>query len=244
MPSPSRVALVTAVAVALLGASTAEARSRKKKKRPKKAKVTQPKKRTNMPNGWTWPPSKAMTEFGTACTDELDALGIAWKPVKRTRKIATPITLTAMELGGVKLVSVYRSGPHVMDCALALGLARNLPAVYAVGVRELHFSRIHEYTTVRVNGQELKSLSRHALGLAIDIRGFVDADGRKAIVLDDYPLGDALLLDVEKTLGDSGGFRTILTPRNDPQSHDDHYHLEVRVDYTAKPATAPQKPAT
>jgi hypothetical protein len=244
MSSPSRVALVTAVAVALVGASVADARTRKKKKkRTKKAKVTE-KRRTNMPGGWTWPPSKVMGEAGKACTDELDALGIAWKPVKRTRKINTPITLEPMQLAGVKLVSVYRSGPHVMDCELALGLAHHLPALYAVGVRELHFSRIHDYTTVRVAGKELKSLSRHALGLAIDVRSFVDADGRKAVVLDDYPLGDRLLLDVEKTLGDSGGFRTILTPRNDPQSHDDHYHLEVRVDYAAKAAATPRKPAT
>lgn len=244
MLSPSRVALVTAVAIAFVGASVAEARTRKKKRRSK-AKVTHTKpKRTNMPTGWTWPPSKAMVESGKACTDELETLGIAWKPARKERKIATPITLPVMELGGVKLVSVYRSGPHVMDCALALGLAHHLPALYAAGVRELHFSRIHEYTRVRVGGQELKSLSRHALGLAIDVRSFVDADGRKAVVLDDYPLGDALLLEVEKTLGDSGGFRTILTPRNDPQSHDDHFHLEVRVDYSDKPASTPKKPAT
>lgn len=244
MPSPSRVAFVTAIAVALVGASVTEASARKKKRRGKKAKVTQPRsKRTNMPAGWTWPPSKAMTEAGKACTDELDTLGVAWKPAAKARKISTPITLPDMELGGVKLVSVYRRGPHVMDCALALGLARHLPALHAVGVRELHFSRIHEYSKVRVNGKQLKSLSRHALGLAIDIRSFVDADGRKALVLDDYPHGDALLLDAEQALGDSGGFRTILTPRNDPQSHDDHFHLEVRVDYTAGPAT-PRKPST
>lgn len=244
MSSPARVAFVTAVAVAFAGVSMAEARTRKKKRRSK-AKITQPKpKRTNMPMGWTWPPSKAMVASGKACTDELDALGIAWKPAKKERKISTPITLPVMELGGVKLVSVYRSGPHVMDCALALGLAYHLPALHAVGVREMHFSRIHEYTKVRVGGKELKSLSRHALGLAIDVRSFLDADGRKAVVFDDYPLGDALLLEVEKTLGNSGGFRTILTPRNDPQSHDDHFHLEVRVDYSDEPASTPKKPAT
>lgn len=248
MPSLPRVALVTAVAAALVGAAAgdADARTRKKKRRGKKAKITQPKpKRTNMPVGWTWPPSKAMAEAGKACTDELDTLGIAWKAAKKERKIATPITLPVMELGGVKLVSVYRTGPHVMDCALALGLAHHLPALYTAGVRELHFSRIHDYSKVRVGGKELRSLSRHALGLAIDVRSFVDKDGRKAVVFDDYPLGDALLLEVEKTLGDSGGFRTILTPRNDPQSHDDHFHLEVRVDYSAAAlANAPQKPAT
>jgi hypothetical protein len=233
MSSPSRVALVTAVAVALVGASVADARTRKKKKkRTKKAKVTE-KRRTNMPGGWTWPPSKVMGEAGKACTDELDALGIAWKPVKRTRKINTPITLEPMQLAGVKLVSVYRSGPHVMDCELALGLAHHLPALYAVGVRELHFSRIHDYTQVRVNGEVKRALSRHALGIAIDIRAFVDDTGRTAVVETDYPLRDLLLLDVERALNEAGTFRTVLTPGNDPASHDDHYHVEVGVDYTA-----------
>jgi hypothetical protein len=86
-------------------------------------------------------------------------------------------------------------------------------------------------------------LSRHALGLAIDIRSFVDADGRKAVVLEDYPLGDALLLDAEEALSGTGAFRTILTPRNDPQSHDDHFHLELRVDYSAPRAVAAPKAA-
>ncbi len=234
MSFSSRVAVVTALAV-LLGAPVAEAA--KKKKRTKAS----PPRATNMPAGWTWPPSKPMVALGKACTDELDTLGIGWKPARKELKIATPITVPAMELGGVKLVSVFRRGPHVMDCQLALGLARQLPALHTLGVRELHFSRIHGYTKVRVGGQEKRTLSRHALGLAIDVRSFVDDAGRKAIVLDDYPLGDPLLLDVEQTLGDSGGFRTILTPRNDPESHDDHFHLEVRVDYT-KPAA--RKPAT
>ncbi len=183
-----------------------------------------------------------MVAAGTACTRELDELGVGWKPARAARKIGTPITVPAMELGGVKLVSTYRKGPHVMDCQLALGLARHLPALHAAGVRELHFSRIHDYTPVRVDGGVKRGvLSRHALGLAIDVRSFVDADGRKAVVLDDYPLGDQLLLGVEQALTDSGGFRTILTPRNDPASHDDHFHLEVRVDYTRPP---PRKPPT
>lgn len=194
----------------------------------------------NMPPGWAWPPSPDMVAEGKACTDALDELGIAWKPAKAAPKIANPITLTDMELVGIKLVSTYRRGPHVMDCDLALGLANTLAAVYEAGVRELHFSRIHDYTTVRVNGVEKTTLSRHALGLAIDIRSFVDVDGREAKVLEDYPMGDLLLLKVEQLLTDTGGFRTILTPRNDPQSHDDHFHLEVRVDYTAPlPARPP-----
>ena len=236
-----RLALCSAVIAGLIGPpvvadarhSRSAAVKKKKKKRAKKRVTRKARARgNNMPAGWTWPPSKDMTAEGKACTDRLDELGIAWKPASAARKINTPITLTDMELAGVRLVSTYRRGPHVMDCDLALGLATHLPLLYDACVREVHFSRIHDYTQVRVNGVEKNTLSRHALGLAIDIRFFVDVDGRQAVVLDDYPKGDALLLDIEQRLTDSGGFRTILTPRNDPQSHDDHFHLEVRVDYT------------
>jgi hypothetical protein len=243
MATWSRLALCTAVAAGLVGVpevsppgdAHAAVKKKKKKKKPRKrvTKRAARKRGNNMPPGWTWPPSKEMTAEGKVCTDLLDTMGIGWKPAAATSKVNTPITLTTMELAGIKLVSTYRKAPHIMDCDLALGLASHLPALHDAGVRELHFSRIHDYTTVRVNGVEKSTLSRHALGLAIDIRLFIDADGRKAVVLDDYPKGDPLLLDVEQRLTDSGGFRTILTPRNDPQSHDDHFHLEVRVDYTA-----------
>ena len=52
------------------------------------------------------------------------------------------------------------------------------------------------------------------------------------MVLGDYLAGDALLLRVEDYLNDSGGFRMVLTPRNDPASHYDHFHVEARADYT------------
>jgi len=235
------------VALAALGLATdAEARPRKhrkkaaihhvhKKKTSKaKTKVAARKptsKPSNMPGGWTWPPSPAMVGKGKACTDELDLLGIGWKPAPREPKITTPITLTTMALGGVKIVSTFRKPPHVMDCHLALGLATHTVQLYALGIREIHFSRIYGYTQVRSYGSTKHSLSRHALGLAIDVRAVVDEAGHKATVVDDYLKDDPLLLRVEDYLNDSGGFRTVLTPRNDPASHDDHFHVEVRVDY-------------
>jgi hypothetical protein len=190
-------------------------------------------KRGNMPEGWTWPPSRQMRAAGKACLAELDALGVGWKRASKRRKIATPITLTSLEMGGVQMVSVYREPPFVMDCHLALQLARKLPELYQLGLRELHFSRIFEYTRVRTRGRQLRALSRHALGLAMDVRWLVDVHGHKAVVLDDYPKGDELLLGFERAVSDTDEFRTLLTPANDPRSHDDHFPLEARVDYTA-----------
>jgi hypothetical protein len=214
-----------------VAARTSQRSSRKKKKAKKRRSKA---RRNNMPKGWSWPPTPAMKKVGQACLAELDTLGVAWRKASAARKVTTPITLTSMELAGVRLISTYRKGPFVMDCHLALGLARFAPTLYAGGIRELHFSRIHDYTQVRVNGDVLRALSRHALGIAIDIRAFVDETGRKAVVIDDYPLGDEMLLSVERQLNEAGTFRTVLTPSNDPASHDDHFHVEVGVDYTRR----------
>lgn len=196
-------------------------------------------RRTNMPRGWSWPPSPAMIDEGKACTDELTAMGVAWQPAPAVQKITTPIVVPNLVFGGVQFVSTYRKAPHVMDCHLALALATHGAQLHAQGLRELHFSRIYELSQVRVMGRTGKSLSRHGLGLAIDVRALVDDTGHKAVVVDDYKNGDALLLRVEDYLNDCGGFRTILTPKNDPQSHHDHFHLEAVIDYDAAAARGP-----
>jgi hypothetical protein len=257
------VAAVPAVAETTSGggapASSAKPATKPAKKPVKKAssrKATKDKKRAstkkkrsrkiaqNMPRGWSWPPTKAMRAAGDACKKRLDELGVRWEPAKNEKggKIVTPITVPAMELGGVRVVAAWRKPPHVMDCHLALGLATYGPALTAIGVRSITFSSIFRNTPVRAHGQTKNMLSRHALGLAIDVRAFSDSAGREAVVETDYAAADTLLLGVEQVINDSGGWRTVLTPRNDPDSHYDHFHLEIKVDYehrTPAPAAVP-----
>lgn len=224
------------------------AAKKKKKKRARARKLAAAKRdrkrrdKSNMPKGWSWPPAPEMLAAGDACTKKLDELGIGWEKADREGRIVTPINLKTMELGGLKLVSVYRKPPFTMDCHLALGLATYGPKIVALGVRELHFSSIYRNTQVRVNGQTRNALSRHALGLAIDVRSFVDDAGHESVVETDYNAADTILLSVEQVVNDSGGFRTVLTPRNDPTSHYDHFHLEIKVEYP--PEIEPTKPAT
>ena len=190
----------------------------------------------NMPPNWTWPPSPAMRAAGKKCLAKLDELGVKYKKAAAEKKISTPITIPGMELGGLKLTSIWRNGPFVMDCDLALTLETYGPTLTALGVKELQFSRIYGYTNVRTGGTVKPFLSRHALGLAIDVYAFVDGDGTKHVVETDYPAGDQLLLDIEQAINDSGGFRLCLTPRNDPKSHHDHFHLEANVIYPVAPS--------
>jgi hypothetical protein len=209
----------------------------KKSARRHKTKKQAVKVAANMPKGWSWPPTRAMLDAGEVCTKKLTELGIEWKTgeVERGAKIVTPVVIPAMELGGLKVVSVWKKGPQVMDCHLALGLATYGPKLVELGVSELRFSSIYRNTLVRVNGQTKNALSRHALGLAIDVRSFVDNAGREAVVETDYNAADPMLLAIEQAVNDTGGFRTVLTPRNDPVSHHDHFHLEISVEYPTEP---------
>jgi hypothetical protein len=191
-----------------------------------------PRRRSNMPPGWTWPPSRPMRVVGRRCLDELTAMGVVWKRAPRARKVATPIYVPKMELGGVKLTSIFRKGPFVMDCHLALSLARAGEVLTQIGVRELRFSTIHEYRRIRLRGlKKNRPLSRHALGLAMDVFEIVTDEGEKVVVEKAYRKKNPTLLAMERGIAASLDFRTPLTPGNDRRSHSDHFHLEARVNY-------------
>ena len=206
---------------------------RKRDKRTREEVQRAPNRRTasNMPRGWSWPPSRTMERAGVRCTSALDAAGIGWRPAPVDGKMVTPIVLDSLLIGGVEYHPTFRKPPFPMDCHLALALATHSPALHALGVRKVNFGSIFRFTKVRAHGKTKNVLSRHALGLAMDVVSFEGQDGAIVNVEKDYPLGAELLLAVEDTLNASGGFRTVLTPRNDPTSHHDHFHIEADVSY-------------
>lgn len=186
-----------------------------------------------MPPGFAWPPTKEMRAVGKSCEEALDELGVAWKPAAPEGMIAAPIVVPSMELGGIKYTAVYRRAPHTMDCQFAQTLALIGPQLHALGVREIQFGSLYRDTMARSHGQTKAFRSRHALGIAMDIKAFVDASGRVAVVEMDYLKGDPLLHAIEDTINQNTRFRQVLTPGNDPISHDDHFHIEASVDFTA-----------
>lgn len=198
------------------------AQARKKAGPAKKKKVA-----LNMPKGWSWPPSTQMKKQGARCLKDLDKLGVNWKAGAATRKVTTPVVVGDMTFGKLKLVPRYGKGPWVMDCHLAQSLARFAsPALSNMHVVEIRFGQIHKYREV---AGKPGVLSRHSLGLAMDVYGFVTDDGVAHVVKDDYLAGDEVLLEVEQRINESGAFRLLLTPGNDPDRHDDHFHFEARV---------------
>ena len=185
----------------------------------------------NMPRGWRWPPSPAMRARARACEQQLDELGVAWQPAKPAGRMVAAVVVPGGEIGGITYVDVYRKQPVVMDCQLVLALATFAPHLYELGVREVHVGSVYRWSEVRVGGKIKHVLSRHALGLALDVVSVIDDTGREAVVARDYLGGDELLLGVERAIDDSDLFRTVLTPKNDPKSHHDHLHIEADPDY-------------
>lgn len=185
----------------------------------------------NMPHGWSWPPTTAMKDQEKVCESKLDELGVHWAPGTQDGRIVDAVVLSDMAVDGVQFVG-YSSAKPSMDCQLALAWANFAPTLYELGVREVHFGSVFRWTKVRAFGKTENMLSRHSIGIAMDIVSFVDASGREAVVGHDYKKGDQLLLDVETAVNASGLFRILLTPKNDPRSHSDHFHIETNIDFT------------
>jgi hypothetical protein len=187
----------------------------------------EPAKKSNMPVGWTWPPSPEMQAFGQECLADLDHLGVKWTAAPPVPTINTPIVVNDMMFGGLKVMRTRSKGSLVMDCALARGLARDAaPVLASLSVHELHVGQIHGFREV---AGKPGVLSRHSLGLAMDIYSFVTDDGKEHIVEHGYLAGDVTLRVAEILLGRTGAFRTLLTPGNDPGPHYNHFHLEARA---------------
>lgn len=188
-----------------------------------------PKKKPNMPRGWTWPPSAVMKAEGTRCLEALEAAGVEHEKASAALKINTPIVLPTLAIGELSLVPLRRSkDPQRMDCQLALALHDVTPALRELGVRSLRFRALHDYRNVRKNGRTLKILSRHAIGLAMDVWELEFDDGTIAVVERDFG-SDPRLAAVVAAFDANESFRTPLSPINDPAGHGDHVHIEAQL---------------
>jgi hypothetical protein len=187
-----------------------------------------------MPIGFTWPPTHAMLEAEKDCEAKLDRAGVEWDRKEREGRVVNAIVVPSMTFGNVKYTNMWGSkGPFVMDCQLALALETIGPELHALGVREVKFGSVFRWSNVRSGGVTKPYLSRHSLGLAMDISAFIDDTGREAKIARDYMKEDQLLHGIEQLINANGNFRIVLTPKNDPISHDDHFHIEAKANYTS-----------
>lgn len=184
-----------------------------------------------MPPGFVWPATSRMSAVERSCEAELADHRVSFSRADALGKIVDPITSPAMQFGGIAYHSKWDKPPFVVDCQLARMLVHIGPAFARLGITDVTFGSLYRNTLVRFGGKTGTALSRHALGLAMDITSFRTRDGKDHVVKTDYPTGDATLLAVEELVDHDPDFRILLTPKNDPISHADHFHLEASVDF-------------
>ena len=172
--------------------------------------------------------------LGEAAVPFVPADGLA-AAVEQPIRLAGPV-------GGVRIVpsgGEPDSIHSILDCRLALALARWTPALRARGVAGIeHVSMYRPNARIRGTGR----VSGHAHGLALDALAFVLDDGTRLPVLrawldraagadpcaehQDDPgtarMRGAVCAAVEQDL-----FQVVLTPHHDA-AHANHVHLEVR----------------
>jgi hypothetical protein len=171
------------------------------------------------------------------CLRFLRLLKIRHRRLKNVRGVATPIEVLGNRIGRIRYRQIYNKGRMVMDCRLAVALQRVSPLLHVNGVREIRYSNFHSWRRV----EHAKRLSRHALGLAIDIHGFRNLKGHRVTVQKHYEkkLGKGrtcegwaqtwqarMLRDIACDLDASNMFDRILTPDYDA-GHADHFHVST-----------------
>lgn len=164
---------------------------------------------------------------GSVCGDpRLSGTMVA--PVRgniRACGIATPVRLTAVN--GIKLTT-----PATLRCDAARTFADWLTgsadpqARRDLGAPISNVWVMASYSCRTRNHRKGARLSEHSFGRAIDIGGFVLANGRKVTVLDNWGKGPPgrFLRSVWKRA--CGPFKTVLGPESD-RFHRNHFHFDV-----------------
>jgi hypothetical protein len=142
-----------------------------------------------------------------------------------------PFKVTALQDGAVAFNSTA-----TLDCPMVAELEDWLadvvqPAAQArFGQPVAQINSMGSYSCRGMNGQWGAPLSEHSFGNAIDIGGFVLADGREIAIVRDWTRGDAqtraFLLDVHG--GSCRHFSTVLSPGSNP-FHYNHIHVDLAM---------------
>lgn len=169
---------------------------------------------------------------GDLCRAALSRAGIAFEPV--------PDRITGEGCGFTDAVRISRIGavtlasPVVATCRLALGLAMldrhhiGPAARLSFGVPVTRVDHLGTYACRNINHATSGRRSRHATADAIDIAGFLVADGRRLTLTGDWSSGDAGRAAFLRAVRDGAcrWFDVTLSPDYNPL-HYDHFHLDM-----------------
>ena len=142
-----------------------------------------------------------------------------------------PLKLIALQDGQVRV-----SKPVTIDCSMTAGLdlwlseALQPAAMARFGSPIAEVDAFGAYSCRSVDNLSGRQLSEHAFGNAIDVSGFTLADGRKIVVLSDWPKTgtqeSAFLHDAEASACER--FNTVLAPGSDGY-HANHLHIDLAM---------------
>jgi hypothetical protein len=142
-----------------------------------------------------------------------------------------PLRVAALKDGAIPLDKAV-----VMDCPMVAALDDWLDSVVQPAAASRFGAAVTEldvfgaYSCRPVDNLAGHRLSEHAFGNAVDVSGFVLADGRKISVVRDWRRTDsqesAFLHDAQA--GACGVFTTVLAPGSDP-FHYNHFHLDLAM---------------
>jgi hypothetical protein len=158
-----------------------------------------------------------------ALANEVDGPGICG--------LTKPFKVTALQGGAVSF-----NATATLDCPMVAELDAWLadtvqPAAQArFGQRVAQINSMGSYACRGMNNQRGAQLSEHSFGNALDIGGFVLADGRQITLVRDWWRGDeqarAFLMDVHR--GSCGHFSTVLSPGSNA-FHYNHIHVDLAM---------------
>ena len=139
--------------------------------------------------------------------------------------------VTALQNGAVTF-----NATATLDCPMVAELDQWLadtvqPAAQArFGMNVVQINSMGSYACRGMNNQRGASLSEHSFGNALDIGGFVLANGRQITLVRDWWHGDdqarAFLMDVHR--GSCGHFTTVLSPGSNA-FHYNHIHVDLAM---------------
>lgn len=188
-------------------------------------------------------PPVASSAAGKRCLAALEQTGARFTPQPDRYFAAGCSTLNAVRVtqlrGDAGDFAVSQLGPVACPAANALaGWARygvDRAARQILGSPLVRIETMGSYSCRNVAGSSRRSA--HARAEAIDVSGFVLADGRRIVLLEDWKGGSAAERRFLRTVQSSAckRFATVLGPDYDA-AHADHFHLEVAGSRTGRRA--------
>lgn len=162
---------------------------------------------------------------GSVCGD----INIQGKPVGRVKgKIKACGVKDAVQITSVSGVRLSR--PSVMECGTALALNswvdKTVKPTFKRRGPVVELQVAAHYACRTRNNRKGARISEHGKGRAIDISGFVMADGEVVTVLKGWRKNPSQTQLVKVWRGACGPFGTVLGPNSDGY-HRDHFHLDT-----------------